>query len=68
MNRTEVFRGKKDQARSMKKNFKPIVKKIDNQDPETRDEKEYLDSELFTMMQELKAQLKKGDVKDESQT
>jgi hypothetical protein len=30
MNKTEVFRGKKDQARSYKKNFKPVVKKIDN--------------------------------------
>ena len=50
MNKTEVFRGKKDQARSYKKNFKPVVKKIDNQDPETRDEKDYLDSDLFTMM------------------
>ena len=46
--------GRRDKFRSTKKEFKPVVKKVDDMDDQTRDEKEYLEPELFGIMQAVK--------------
>lgn len=45
-----TFQGKKVQFRSTKKRFKAVVKKQDNLDQQTKDEKEYLGVELFDIL------------------
>jgi hypothetical protein len=40
--------------RSQKPRFKAVVKKKDDMDEQTRDEKEYLESELFGILQSIK--------------
>jgi hypothetical protein len=49
-----LFRGLPLIPRSTKKAFKPRTEKKDEMSPQTRDEKEYLDFELFTILQEAK--------------
>lgn len=45
-----TFQGKKQNYRSTKPRFKAAVKKQDNLDQQTKDEKEYLGAELFEIM------------------
>jgi len=54
--------GRWDQFRSPKKQFKLVEKKIDNMDQETKDEKEFLDEELFDILQEVKGKIERGEL------
>lgn len=56
-----MFIGKKDAARSQKKTIRQVAKKQDKLSDQTKDEKEYLDSELFELLQEVKAMNEKGE-------
>ena len=49
-----LFSGKKIAFRSEKKRFKAVVKKVDNSDQQTKDEKEYLGDQLFEILQDVK--------------
>ena len=62
----QKFNGKKDQYRSTKKQFKPVEKKKDNMDEQTRDEKEYLGSELFVILQGIQKAINKGEIEDDT--
>ena len=52
--------------RSQKKAFKPRVVKKDNMDEQTKDEKEYLGGELFTILQEVKKEFDTDEVEHHS--
>ena len=54
MKNITLFKGRPLNPRSQKKAFKPKVVKIDNMDEQTKDEKEYLGSELFAILQQVK--------------
>jgi len=53
--------------RSEKPAFKPQVVKKDNTDQQTKDEKEYLGEELFTMLKEAKIKTKDEDQENPTQ-
>jgi len=53
--------------RSEKPAFKPQVVKKDNTDQQTKDEKEYLGEELFTMLKEAKIKTKDEDHENPTQ-
>ena len=57
--------GRWDQYRSQKKQLKLVEKKIDNMDQETKDEKEFLDEELFDILQEVKGMMEKGELDED---
>jgi len=54
--------GRWDQFRSEKKQFKLVEKKVDNMDQETKDEKEFLDEDLFAILQEVKGKIDRGEL------
>mmetsp|Transcript_9388 Transcript_9388/g.14311 ORF Transcript_9388/g.14311 Transcript_9388/m.14311 type:complete len:115 (+) Transcript_9388:2351-2695(+) len=54
MKNFELFRGRPLYPRSQKKAFKPRIIKKDNLDEQTKDEKEYLGTELFSILQQVK--------------
>ena len=62
------FKGKRDQFRSVKKQFKPLEVKVDNMSQQTKDEKEYLDPELFTILQNVKGAIDRGDFDEHLET
>ena len=62
------FKGKRDQFRSTKKQFKPLEVKVDNMNQQTKDEKEYLDPELFTILQDVKGAIDRGDFDEHLET
>ena len=53
--------GRWDQFRSAKKQFKVVEKKIDNLDEQTKDEKMFLDEELFDILQDVKGKMDRGE-------
>lgn len=57
----EIFRGRRDQYRSQKKQFKPKKQKVEKLDPETKDQKEYLDPVIFAGLQDY---LKQQELED----
>jgi len=57
----ELFKGRRDQYRSQKKQFKPKKQKVEKLDPETKDQKEYLDPVIFAGLQDY---LKQQELED----
>lgn len=57
-----LFQGRRDQHRSKKREFKPVEVKKDNMDQQTKDEKEYLDPELFQILQDVKTKITSGEI------
>jgi hypothetical protein len=55
-----VFKGKRQLTRSDKPEFKLQEVKEDTMDQQTRDEKEYLDAELFMILQDVKNNMELG--------
>ena len=53
----QIFQGRREMFRSQKKQFKPDLVKVDNEDQWTKDEKEYLGTELFAILQDRRKQL-----------
>lgn len=51
-----LFRGMPMVPRSTKKAFKPVTEKREEMSPRTREQKEYLDIELFEILQQQKKQ------------
>lgn len=62
-----IFQGRRDQFRSTKKQYKPKEEKKDNMNQQTKDEKEYLDPELFTILQDVKDAIERGELDEEGQ-
>ena len=60
-----VFQGRRDQFRSQKKQHKPVVKKVDNLDQATKDQKEYLGQELFGILKEYEAAVERGEIMED---
>lgn len=53
--------------RSTKKQFKPVEKKTEILDEQTRDEKEYLGPELFAILQEVKLKIESGELDEDAE-
>ena len=64
----KVFRGNPPMPRSEKVAFKPKVQKKDNMDQQTKDEKEYLGTELFGILKVIKTSINNGTMQDEDLT
>ena len=64
MKAATVFNGKRDQFRSTKKQFKVVEKNTNIMDEQTRDEKNYLGNDLFSILGDIKTAIKKGEMED----
>lgn len=61
----EIFRGHRQMHRSEKSPNKVVVKKVEPMDTPTRDQKEYLDPEVFEMMGVIKEKIECGELQDD---
>ena len=58
----KMFVGRRDKFRSDKDPFKMVIKEVDNDDQDTKDQKKYLGPELFGILQEVKKKIELGEL------
>lgn len=61
------FVGKRAKFRSEKDAFKMVVQQIDNDDQDTKDQKKYLGSELYDILQEVRKLIDLGELDEKEE-